>query len=331
MTKQAFLAGLLSRLGILRLMIRRQRGHLPVLAYHRILDDDLDPAQLADPGLFSATASNFDAQMALVARHFNVITLARLLDPEPLPPRPLVITFDDGYEDNYRIAYPILRKHGLSGVFFVTTGFIDDGQPLWFDQVAILLNQRTLPQSLHIAGRRLLPHALPRRQLVQQVLAHLKALTAEARATEIAALEKQTGTPPIAPGAPMTWPQLKHMADNGMEIGSHSRSHSVLANEAPATIDAELAESRQQICDQLQRTCTSVAYPVGGTSAVNAQVISAAHACGYSIGCTYLSGINRLPLRDPLALTRVHVELDVTLAQFSAQLALPRLFGYRHQ
>ena len=329
MTKQAFLAGLLARLGILRLMIRQQRNDLPVLAYHRILDDDLDPAQLADPGLFSATASNFDAQMQLVARHFNVITLQRLLDPEPLPSRPLVITFDDGYEDNYRLAYPILRKHGLGAVFFVTTGFIDDGEPLWFDQVAILLNQRTLPRSLAIAGHCLQPDTLPRRQLVAQVLAYLKSLTAEARNAEILALEKQTGTPGMAPGAPMTWPQLRQKADSGMEIGSHSRSHSVLANETAATVDAELAQSRERISQQLQRPCTSVAYPVGGTSAVNGQVISSARECGYSFGCTYLSGINPLPLRDPLALTRVHVELDVTQAQFCAQLALPRLFGYR--
>jgi peptidoglycan/xylan/chitin deacetylase (PgdA/CDA1 family) len=330
MTKQAFLAGCLARLGILRLMIRRQHKRLPVLAYHRILDDDSDPATLADPGLFSATASSFDAQMALVSRHFNVITLARLLDPAPLPPRPLVITFDDGYEDNYRIAYPILKKHGLHGVFFVTTGFIDDGQPLWFDQVAILLDQSTLPHTLDVAGRRLLPHALPRQQLVQQVLAHLKSLTAEARQAEIKLLERQTGNPRIAAGTPMTWAQLRHMADNGMEIGSHSRSHSVLANETAGTITAELAGSRQQICEQLQRDCVSVAYPVGGTSAVNDQVLHAARECGYGIGCTYLSGINRLPLRDPLALVRVHVELDVTLAQFYAQLALPDLFGYRH-
>ena len=47
----------------------------------------------------------------------------------PLPPKPLIITFDDGYEDHYRNAFPLLRKYGFVGTFFVITDFIDEGRP----------------------------------------------------------------------------------------------------------------------------------------------------------------------------------------------------------
>jgi peptidoglycan/xylan/chitin deacetylase (PgdA/CDA1 family) len=47
----------------------------------------------------------------------------------PLPPKPIIITFDDGYRDNYENAFPLLRKYGYTGVFFVFTYPIDNNDP----------------------------------------------------------------------------------------------------------------------------------------------------------------------------------------------------------
>jgi peptidoglycan/xylan/chitin deacetylase (PgdA/CDA1 family) len=51
--------------------------------------------------------------------------------------KPLVaVTFDDGYADNFEVAAPILEVHGLRGTFFITSGFVENAAPLWYDRAA---------------------------------------------------------------------------------------------------------------------------------------------------------------------------------------------------
>ena len=93
---------------------------LSILIFHRVLPrpDPLFPDEI--------DAAQFDRLMALVAGGYNVLSLGRalpLLATSQLPPRALVITFDDGYADNAEIALPILRRHGLVATFFVASGF----------------------------------------------------------------------------------------------------------------------------------------------------------------------------------------------------------------
>jgi peptidoglycan/xylan/chitin deacetylase (PgdA/CDA1 family) len=63
---------------------------------------------------------------------YHVITLDDLLyylaSGRPLPEKPVILTFDDGYEDNYTNAFPLLRKYGVSGHFFIITDFVNEKQ-----------------------------------------------------------------------------------------------------------------------------------------------------------------------------------------------------------
>jgi len=103
-------------------MILPSRG-VPVLTYHHIGDS---------PEWYYLSAADFDRQMAFIKKEgytaISVVELtAALAGSRPLPPKPIVITFDDGYEDNWTVATPILEKHGLRATFFVVTGKI--GKP----------------------------------------------------------------------------------------------------------------------------------------------------------------------------------------------------------
>ncbi|MFC7795879.1 polysaccharide deacetylase family protein [Streptomyces cinereoruber] len=97
---------------------------VPVLMYHAV---DRDPAPAA-LGL-SVTPEAFAAQMAVVAeRGFTPLTTAGLAaawrDGTPLPARPLLVTFDDGYEGVHRHALPVLAKHSFASTVFVSTGWL---------------------------------------------------------------------------------------------------------------------------------------------------------------------------------------------------------------
>ena len=110
----------------------RRTANAPILMYHYI---SAPPSQ-ADRirvGL-SVPPEAFDAQMKLLADHgFHTVTLLDvyeyLANGQPLPVNPVVITFDDGYVDNYQNAFPILQKYGMVGTFFVLVGPPDAGNP----------------------------------------------------------------------------------------------------------------------------------------------------------------------------------------------------------
>src|SRR5947207_3272621 len=106
------------------------RGVL-VMNHHRIGDPESSPF---DRSLFSSTADSFDGQVRFLAREADVIVPSEL--EEALKSgrgRHVMLTFDDGYRDNYEIAFPILRSHGVRACFFVATGFLDDGGLAWWD------------------------------------------------------------------------------------------------------------------------------------------------------------------------------------------------------
>lgn len=102
-------------------------ANIPVLMYHYIRINP-DPNDKIGFNL-SVTPYDFAKQMDyLVSRGYHAITLdelgSTLFRGLPLPSKPIIITFDDGYVDSYTNAYPILRSHGLKGVDFIITGFV---------------------------------------------------------------------------------------------------------------------------------------------------------------------------------------------------------------
>jgi peptidoglycan/xylan/chitin deacetylase (PgdA/CDA1 family) len=102
-------------------------GTLRVLMYHKINDVENNP--------LSVPVSLFDEQMALLKeRGYNVVDLQTVLDHylsgRPLPPRAVLITFDDGYHDNVENALDVLGRHGYPAVLFVPIGFLDTTLPL---------------------------------------------------------------------------------------------------------------------------------------------------------------------------------------------------------
>lgn len=100
--------------------------NIPVLMYHGVSDD---LAKVPYGFLLQAT-DQFEACMRyLVRKGFTTITLQQLHDhlrsKRPVPPKSIVLTFDDGYLDNWVFVYPILKKYGLKATIFVVTDFVD--------------------------------------------------------------------------------------------------------------------------------------------------------------------------------------------------------------
>jgi peptidoglycan/xylan/chitin deacetylase (PgdA/CDA1 family) len=103
---------------------------VPILMYHYISVPPAD-ADIYRTDL-SVTPENFREQMAYLAENgYTPVDLyqlsAAITDQIELPEKPVVLTFDDGYLDNYQNAFPILQEFGFTGTFFVITDYADQG------------------------------------------------------------------------------------------------------------------------------------------------------------------------------------------------------------
>jgi hypothetical protein len=127
-------------------------------------------------------------------------------------------------------------------------------------------------------------------------------------------------------GRSLNWQEIREMAADNVQFGSHTVSHRCLAQLGPEDLRYELTASRQRLESELGTAVTALAYPFGGVSAYNATVIAAAHAAGYRIATTYIPGVDKLSDADPFALPRQHVERDTSRSYFEALVNVPEVF-----
>ena len=321
-------------------LLQRLRGlfrrDLRVLAYHRVRE--AGPGFEFDRELVSATPEDFLAQMRHVAQRFHPVSCREVvaaLDGGPVLPRDAVlVTFDDGYDDNHAVAFPILRDLGVPATFFVATGHIDSGLPYGYDWLAhLILTCRASRLSMAALDVDLpLPARLEdRHALIGAVLDRLKYLDDAGQQAVIAEFEHVCGRPRAAGHAdcrPMTWDQLREMRAGGMEIGAHGVHHRMLAKLPDHALLEEISGCRRRLDEELGAPPIAVSYPVGGPDAYDARVIDAVRAEGFRIGFSYVSGTNPLPFARRYELLRTPVETSVDRAWFEGILALPEMFAH---
>ncbi len=342
MSKSAALGSLLRRLGLCSLALQaRRRGWLgtdtlTILGYHRIAPAPTDGFHGEDDNI-SCEAAHFEREVVLLRRSFSPLTFAELLARreagEPLPPNPLIVTFDVGYRDNAAVAAPVLSRHGMAACFFLTTGFLDGEALPWWDAVNRAFRRapgdRIRLDSLEDAEF-LLDGPGARARAARAVRGRFRFLPAARYPEVLAELAARAGCD-LAPAAFredfMTWDQARALAAEGFEIGAHTRTHPVLTRlETSAELDTELAGSRARLQAELGQPVIALAYPVGGPSAVDGRVVEAARRAGFAFACTYQDGVNHLRRLDCFLLRRIAVGSGATLSDFHAKLAFPWLF-----
>lgn len=295
--------------GLLGRCHARMRDGVTLLMYHRVLA----PADCRDYPLPSLVIPEpaFRAQIAWLARHAEVATLSGALErfaavtahAKPL----VVVTFDDGYADNARIAAPILEEHGLRGTFYVTTGFVAERGPLWFDRASLAL-QRLDATAMQTLAREFASGASLAN--VAAWMAHAKQCAPDVRARLVARSEQLAGTAnDAARFEPMTTTELRTLHERGHEIGSHTETHPLLPELDDAELARELAHSRRDLNSWTGAPVHGFCYPNG---TYDDRVVRAVSAAGYAHACGTQSGING-PAADPLRLARVPITPDRVL------------------
>ncbi len=312
--------------------LRGRRAALRILAYHRIVAPPWDDFRF-DEQIISATPEAFEAQMRFVAKNFEVVGFADLekceIEGKPWPSRALIVTFDDGYRDNYTLAWPILRELKLPATIFLTTGHIGAQKLFWWDAIAFAFNTSDLPSvEVPELGQEPFPLATPaqKRAAIDAALSYSKSVSDAQRRDFVArlpALLEVNLDENVARGMHINWDEVREMARGGVEFGGHTVTHPILSRVDAEQLEFETAHCKAEIERETGQNVLAFAYPAGTRQRRDPAARAGVEASGYRFAVAYDQGVEQHP--DRFAMPRLHVDRDQSLSLFRANLLFPGL------
>ena len=311
-------------------LIRAGRGlwarSLTVLNYHRIDDPHRKGFDSFKPNV-SATPQDFARQLEYLAKWFNVVSLNDVVEwlegRRDLPPHAALITFDDGYLDNYTSAYPILRQYSFPAVIFLTTEHIGTDVPFYWDLAAYcfshtLRDHLVLPDGGVIQWTNAEELARATRDLIES----MKTLPQDEKQRCVDRLPEELGVN-IPEGffqnLMMSWDQIREMHAGGIEFGAHTMHHPILTRISLEQVAAEVQGSKFRIEEELGEPVLGFAYPNGQASDFNDRIQAIVAESGIRAAFTLLNGPSLLGevRRDPYAIRRIFISHRHSLPEYA--------------
>ena len=312
-----------------RMLVARHPNEPIILCYHGVVPDEVAADSQGHGNLVSV--SEFSEQMSLLAQTMTPIYPSALENwlngSGDLPSNPMLITFDDGYRNNFVHAAPILLKFGIPAIFFPTVSHIGTNRLLWTTEVyrSILLWPSAmvpLPDGSTIA----VPanDLQKRRLLAGWVREYCKTLDGELKDQYLLHL-READLPPLGCHEVemfsfLSWEETAWLYSVGFTIGSHTMDHSILTRIGRDSLRSELEGSREHLEKHLGASCTAIAYPNGGRADYSPQVLSDVAQAGYKLGFTTETGPCTRRM-NPLALSRICIPGNLSRLGFQSRIS----------
>jgi len=301
---------------------RQKPGFLRVLTYHRV--DELARRPWLDPGLISASPKVFDDQMAYLAAHYQVVTVPDVLaalksrQKTDLPPRAVLVTFDDGYYDFEEQAWPILKRYKIPVTLFVPTAYPDHPeQTFWWDNLYQALQNTSRRDNLNTAiGTFSLGNAASRNQAYQRLKNYMKTLKHSEAILTVKEIFSQLDVQP-APNCIMSWDTLRKLSQEGLTLGAHTRTHPLVNRISLEKAREEAVGSLEDLKREIGTVQPLFAYPSGEFSD---DVVSTLQNAGFALAFTTKRGVNNISSMNLLRIRRINVGGRTTLPVLRAQL-----------
>jgi peptidoglycan/xylan/chitin deacetylase (PgdA/CDA1 family) len=287
-------ARFLSASGCLWWAKRQLRGNGAVVAliFHRVLDESSYRTTRSQPEIV-VRENTFRELVAHIASRFEPVDLREAAPGKLGEKLRVAITFDDGWEDNYTVAFPIICKYGIPVIIFVTSGFVGMNAPFWPEQVIGLL--RAMNSSIENTE-------------IEAMIESLKKHSAEEREQCLVKLleqasEKGMSLQPSSIDRTLSWQEIWEMDRIGVEIGSHTQTHQILTTVGTDTARQEVLESKATIERALGKLCDVFSYPNGNWSPETRNMLAES---GFRFAVTTDPGAWTAAC-DPLCIPRVNV------------------------
>jgi peptidoglycan/xylan/chitin deacetylase (PgdA/CDA1 family) len=330
-TRRDRLAETLCRSGAMRLVeLLPGRPQLLVVNYHRI--GRQEDTRL-DRQVFSTDEEGLEQQIRILRRK------ADILHPEeafglierglPLKRPAVLLTFDDGYLDNYTRAVPVLEACRAPAVFFLVTSYLENPHQVpWWDRIAFLA-RCCIGRTIEMRVPRTFVRVMTEED-ADEVIAELLGIfrgEVQDEAAFMAELEANAGGADVAGEGRlfMTWAEAREAQDHGITIGLHTHSHHILSRLDEAGQRRELADSRALMTERLGLDCRVLAYPVGTPTAFGPATKRIAREEGYRCAFAFAGGTNSPGAVDPFEVRRVSLPAYATPARSRTAVSLMSL------
>jgi peptidoglycan/xylan/chitin deacetylase (PgdA/CDA1 family) len=285
------------RAGLLRLVRRARRHDAIILTFHRFSGD----GQGSPRGLPIHRFVEYMQYVAGRCRMVSLHDLAQQLRRGTVRPSTVAVTIDDGYEEVFSLAAPVLRTCGIPASIFVVSDFVDGRLWPWTDQFRFVFDHA--PRQPVTFEHRGSPHVVhlgrdeDRQRVRERWVEYAKTIAVSERDDLLGAVAEACGieipaTPPSG-SRPMTWGQLRTLAAEGFDIGAHTRTHPILSRVRPEQIQDEIGGCKEHIERNIGGPVAHFAYPNGRREDYTAEAIEAVVRAGYAAAVTAVAGVNR--------------------------------------
>jgi len=280
-----------------RYVLNRVDDPAIVLLYHRVTDLAIDPQML------SVKPDNFYEQVNLLKKNYSLLGIEEfsyyITKGKKMPSRAVMLTFDDGYADNYHEALPILESLDAEALFYITTSNINTDYELWWDELErILLGDYVLPDYIETSnGRHIL--RLPTSNTPERLSSYhslhpcCKYSTPAERNRVLENLRESAGI--SAEGRKshrlMTIEELKHLSESPASvIGAHTLNHPALSVLSYEQQVEEINQSKIFLESVLEYPIEHFSYPYGNKKDYNKKSMRICRETGFKMVCSNYYG-----------------------------------------
>src|SRR6266496_3456110 len=290
-----FIATCLYYSGLIKLArwwIRRSGRHLVILNYHQ------------------ATGGDLRRHLLYLRRHYRILHLETALEELYMRYKngnrvrdrrtPLVLTFDDGYKDNYTHGFALARELQIPFTIFLIPGYVESSDYFWWREPNRLVTHTQVREAM-IEGRSYhLDQPEERNILAQAILSRLcQASSVAEREAFLMSVRKILAVPLSVPPEekpvlPLSWTEVREMEESGwVSFGAHTMHHPVLAYLAdPTEVQGEVEQCRTMLEQRLGHPVRTFAYPTGQPQHIGGNAIRAVQQAGYGWALTTVYGFN---------------------------------------
>jgi peptidoglycan/xylan/chitin deacetylase (PgdA/CDA1 family) len=304
------------------------RNKAVVLMYHRVLSEEEASRYPSQVGMMVKNET-FRKQMKYIKKHFRPIPLGDFVDHLhrgiPFHSKTCLVTFDDGWRDNFINAYPILKENKIPAVIFLPTDFVGSNRHFWQGEITdILLSIRGFASKdteFGIKVMKTLDH-----KFVRDIIScndgdlpeNLNSMLAGLKKNAITEIEKLIqALRDILPCERtlvekesdfLAWDEVRLLAREGIAFGSHGKSHVLLPAISGREVLKEISESKQEIEKQIGQPIDSFSYPNGNYNEV---VTEAVKTAGYQV--TFGTEMGHFSVNDDsFRVKRINIHEDMT-------------------
>jgi len=268
-----------------------------ILLYHAIIES---PLEVNDWSFLDAAF--FREQMQYIKNHFEVLSLptavTRMRGKSIRSPT-VVITFDDGFQNNYEVAFPILQKEGIPATIFLVTGFIDTDDTLWFCRLNRAFATTAVSSLKWNSTEFKISTPAEKMKTSRMIQAQLKSFPHSELLIELRMILRCLEADPDSrlendsPFRMLNREEIRNMTQTGLiEVGAHTQSHAILSLLSPQQRREEIEQSLKAVEEMTGNACRLFAYPNGRSQDYDDECIQVLRELGVETAVTFIEGVN---------------------------------------